>query len=186
MRPLLAAVLMILPGVAIAKAPAENPSSKEATSPKVAYKAYWLLELKPGERANYQRLLIVSQPLERLATLELPPRVHSATREGKTALPFDHWAFTFDTYGKDSLWSDPFSCVKKIGEYDQEAKTLVVDGIKSRVEECPLADVVELLENPLGKQPLHRMHHPLTGAEVTAKAFVMLLKEQIAAAAPTK
>lgn len=150
------------------------------------YTAYWLLELKKGDAANYQRLLIVQQPLEKLANQKLPPRGLSSRREGSTPLPFDHVAITFATYGKDSLWSDPFACVKEFGEYGQEAQTLVVDGVKSRVETCPLGDVVRLLENPLGKQPIHRMSHPLSGAELTAKAFVMLLKEQMANGEKTK
>lgn len=181
MRILLLLLVLAAPQGIFAQAPAAAPAKKEEEPPpKLRYKAYWLLELKPGERANYQRLLIVQHPLERLANLDFPPRGHSATRESSTALPFDHWAITFDTYGKDSLWSDPFACVKKFGEYDQTEKTLVVDGLKSRVEDCSLEEVVRLLENPLGKQMVHRMAHPLSGAERTAKAFVMLLKEQMA------
>src|SRR5690349_1815820 len=125
MRAFFLLLLMTLPLGSLAQTSADESRAKEEVlSPKPHYTAYWLLEIKPGERNNYQRLLIVQQPLERLANLDFPPRGHSATRESSTALPFDHWAFTFDTYGKDSLWSDPFACVKKFGEYDKDAKTL--------------------------------------------------------------
>lgn len=187
MRRLVLLFLFAMPFESFALGQSDAPPVKEeALSAKPHYTAYWLLELKPGERANYQRLLIVQQPLERLAKLELPPRALSANREGFDPLPFDHAAITFETYGKDSLWSDPFACVKKFGEYDQEAKTLVVDGLKSRVEACSLDEVIKLLENPLGKGMVHRRAHPLSGAELTAKAFVMLLKEQMAAGEKAK
>jgi hypothetical protein len=49
-----------------------------------------------------------------------------------------------------------------------------------RYEDCPLPDVVRLLERPEGTMPIHRLHDPLAGCEQTAKALRLLLREQLA------
>src|SRR5262249_44463191 len=50
-----------------------------------------------------------------------------------------------------------------------------------RYEECPLAEVVRLLEHPHGKLSLHRRFAPLDGATQTAHALRLLVTEQLAA-----
>ena len=64
---------------------------------------------------------------------------------------------------------------------DAASKTAVVDGVTYRYDPCPLGDVARLLENPLGTIPIRRREHPLYGAEHTAKAFRVLLREQMKA-----
>jgi hypothetical protein len=88
-------------------------------------------------------------------------------------------AMTFRTYQRDSLYGDPFRCVREFGAVDAAAKTAVVDGTTYQYEPSPLGDVVRLLERPLGTIPIHRREDPLAGAAQTAKAFRLLLREQL-------
>jgi len=55
-----------------------------------------------------------------------------------------------------------------------------------RYEECPVAEVLQLLERPEGTRPIHRLHAPLAGAEQTARALRLLLREQMLADAAKK
>jgi hypothetical protein len=137
----------------------------------IPYRAYWLTgPVVRGESREYLWLLVTRGPIEDLAGAKKRP-----------ALLFDDLAFTFRTYQKDSLWSDPFRPVQQFGPVSREANTAVLDGVTYKYESCPLKDVVRLLEKPLGTIPVHRGPHPLAGAEQTAKAFRLLLVEQMKA-----
>lgn len=158
----------------------DAPKKVEAFSEKLNYQAHWLLELDKPADSSYQMLLITRQPLEQLANLKFTQRPNSTSLEGIIPHAFDQPAFTFRTYGKDSLWSDPFTCVKEFGEFSKQEQTLIVEGLKFKVAPCSLKEVIGLLENPLGvKKGIHRLAHPLQHAELTNRAFILLLKEQL-------
>jgi hypothetical protein len=92
-------------------------------------------------------------------------------------------ALVIETYRKDSIWNRdrrPLKPVRSIWKVDAETRHIVVNGNTYRYEECPLTEVVRLLEHPEGKLPLHRVHAPLAGATQTARALRLLLKEQLA------
>jgi hypothetical protein len=55
----------------------------------------------------------------------------------------------------------------------------MIDGISYAYEPCPLTDLLRLLDKPEGTLPIHRREAPLAGAEVTARAFRLLLLEQM-------
>lgn len=156
------------------------PKKDDAVSDKLTYEAHWLLKVDEPTESSYQMLLVTKQPLEQLANLDFSQRPHSTGFESAAPLPFDHPAFTFRTYGKDSLWSDPYRCVKKLGPYHREEQTLELNGAKFKVAPCSLKELIGILENPLGmKKGVHRLAHPLHQAELTNRAFIMLLKEQL-------
>jgi hypothetical protein len=129
------------------------------------YHGYWLAP--KDEKTEYLRLLVTRWPIENLAGYK-----------AVSTLPFDNVAMTFKTYKRDSLWGEPFRCVKQFGEVDKDAKTVVVDGTY-HYEACPLKDLINLFEKPEGTLKIHRREHPLAGAEQTAKAFLVLLREQL-------
>lgn len=85
----------------------------------------------------------------------------------------------FETYRRDSLWAHPFRCVERIGAVDPAARSAVIDGAVYTYEPCPLTDVVRLLDRPLGTLPVGRRALPLAGAAQTARAFRLLLREQV-------
>ena len=129
------------------------------------YHAYWLA-LK-GDKTEYQRLLVTRWPIGYLTDYK-----------SLSVLPFDNVAMTFQTINQDSLWGEPFRCVKKFGMVDTTSKTVIVDETTYLYEACPLKDLINLFENPLGTLRVHRKEHPLAGAEQTARAFLVLLREQ--------
>ncbi|VTR97279.1 unnamed protein product [Gemmata massiliana] len=138
----------------------------------VVYHAYWLDEVTKEQTNGYQKLLVTTGPLVGLSERKLPP----------AKLALDHPALLFSTYGRDSLWADPFQCVSAVGKVDANGKTVVIGDKTYTFEEINISEVVRLLENPLGtKRGIHRRAHPLTGAEQTAKAFTRILKDQIEA-----
>lgn len=128
------------------------------------YHAYWLTTKGEGE---YLKLLVTRWPIENLHGYK-----------ALSVLPFDNVAMTFQTYKRDSLWGNPFVCVKRFGTVDTTAKSVVVDGTTYTYDLCPVKDVINLFEKPEGTLKIHRREHPLAGAEQTAKAFLALLKEQ--------
>jgi hypothetical protein len=132
------------------------------------YRGYWLTIA--GDRNEYRTLLVTRGSIETLAG-------HSSW----SALPFDNSAMTFRTYGTDSMWNKPFACVQKFGDVDAKTRTANVDGVAYVYEPCSVQDVIRLLENPDGTIPIHRMERPLGGARQTAKAFCLLLREQMKA-----
>lgn len=132
------------------------------------FHAYWATA-KDQEKSQYQFLLITHGPLEDLAG-------HTAWSKH----PLDNMAFTFKTYGRDSFWSAPFTCVQEFGAIDAKAKSAEIDGATYAFEECPLEKVTAMLNNPDGTKPIARIENQLHGAEQTAKAFRLLLMEQLA------
>lgn len=134
-----------------------------------SFHAYWATT-KDQEKSQYQFLLITHGPLEDLAG-------HTAWSKH----PLDNMAFTFQTYGRDSFWSAPFTCVQKFGAIDAKARTVEIDGVAYVYEECPLEKVAAMLDKPEGTRRISRRENPLHEAELTAKAFRLLLMEQLAA-----
>jgi hypothetical protein len=161
MKPLIGAALAVLAASAADGPPGLKPVRRDAP-----YRAYWLTG--PDGRAGYLTLLLTHGPVEDLAG-----------HEKWSDLPLDNMAMTFRTYRKDSLWDSPFKPVLRFGEVDPGAKTVVLDGVAYSYEAGDLKDVVRLLVKPLGTHPIHRISHPLQGAEHTAKAFRLLLLEQM-------
>jgi hypothetical protein len=148
---------------------------KQAVQPKafdraaMPYRAYWLTRpLARGEAQGYRWLLVTRGAIHDLAG-----------QKKWSDLPFDNVAISFRTYEKDSLWSHPFSLVQQFGPVSADEKTGIVDGVTYNYEPCPLKDVVRLLENPLGTIAVHRGPHRLAGVERTARAFRLLLLEQM-------
>lgn len=157
--------LAILAAIAATAALADDPP---------AYRAYWLAPA--GERAaTYQRLLVTIGPIEDLSGRRLD--MH---RSPARPLVFDHPALGFATVGRDSLWEDPFRCIPALGIVDPAARTAEMEGVVYAYEPCPLAEVLRLLEKPLGSGTAHRRIHPLAGAERTAQLFADLLRAQLA------
>lgn len=142
--------------------------SVKSVSRDAPFRAYWLMAPDEGKRAEYQHLLVTHGAIEELAG-------HSTW----SPFPLDNMAMTFRTYKRDSLWDKPFLGIKVFGAIDAASKTAVVDGASYLYEPCPLADVVKLLDKPLGSLPISRISDPLQGAEHTAKAFRLLLEEQM-------
>ena len=134
------------------------------------FRAYWLMAPDDGKRTEHQHLLVTHGVIEDLAE-------HRAW----STFPFDNMAMTFRTYKRDSLWNEPFFCVKVFGAIDATSKTAVVDGATRQYEPCPLTEVVRLLEKPTGSLSVSRISDPLQGANQTAKAFRLLLEEQLKA-----
>jgi hypothetical protein len=164
MKTLVVIALAVL-ATAVAAAPAPR-----AFGPSTLYRAYWLVG--PDKRRDYLTLMVSPWPVEELA---------GHTRRSQWL--FDNTVMTFQTYERDSLWDVPFKPVGQVGAVDPKAKTVVLDGVSYTYEPGELKDVVRLLEKPLGTIPLHRPYHPLRGAEQTARAFRLLLLEQMEAAA---
>jgi hypothetical protein len=164
-------VVVALVGVGATGEEPKRPATPiKAVRRDAPYQPYWLSPAKDGEGAEYQFLLVTHGPVE-----------HLAGQKAWSALPFDNMAMTFQTYKRDSFWDHPFVCVQEFGEVDAKAKTVVVDKVTFSYEACPLRDVVRLLENPTGTIAVHRRVTPLAGAESTAKAFRLLLREQLKA-----
>jgi hypothetical protein len=149
----------------VGPAPAVKPVRCDAP-----YRAYWLTDPADGPRPEYLRLLVTHGPVEDLAG-------HAAW----SAHPLDNMAMTFRTYRRDSLWGDPFRGVRQVGAVDGTGKTVVIDGTTYRYEPCDLGDVVRLLERPEGELKVARRAPALAGAEQTARAFRLLLREQMKA-----
>jgi hypothetical protein len=161
---LLFAVLAVLSS-AFAGEPQPAPKPVEQTS---AYRAYWLSGPEPETRSGYRTLLVTPIPIEKLS---------GHTR--RSEFLFDNTALTFRTYQHDSLWDTPFRPVQHCSAVNPDTKTVVLDGITFSYEPGDLKDVVRLLENPLGTILLNRRQPPLLGAKQTAKAFRLLLQDQI-------
>ena len=165
MQLLVAAVIVLR--AAIAGEP--QPASK-ASRPLVSYRAYWLSGPQPETQDGYRTLLVTPWPVEMLG---------GHVRRSK--LLFDDTAMTLRTYQRDSLWDNAFKPVQRCTGVDTEAKIIILDDVSFNYEAGDLSDVVRLLKHPLGTIPVHRKARPLAGAEQTARAFRLLLEDQIAA-----
>jgi hypothetical protein len=162
MKPLIGAAALAV----LAASAADGPPRLKPVSYDAPYRAYWLTG--PGEQAGYLTLLVTHGPVEGLAG-----------HEKWSDFPLDNMAMTFRAYKKDSLWDSPFKPVLRFGEVDPAERTAVLDGVAYSYEGCDLKDVVRLLEKPFGTIPISRISHPIRGAEHTAKAFRLLLLEQM-------
>jgi hypothetical protein len=113
---------------------------------------------------------------------ELPEKTNSGKPRFTLEL-LDGLALTMETHHKDSIWNPdgrPIKHLQSISKVDWKACEATVNGKKYRYEEAALAEVVQLLERPEGKEPIHRLYGPLSGFEQTAKALRLLLREQLA------
>jgi hypothetical protein len=96
----------------------------------------------------------------------------------------EYIAVTLETVQKDSVWNPdgrPIKPVRSVGPVRAAAREVTLNGTKYRYADCPIRDVVRLLEHPEGKHPVHRQYPPLGGVENTARALTLLLKEQLTA-----
>jgi hypothetical protein len=157
-------VMLIVSGVSADDGPKPQIKGVRRDAP---FHAYWAMS-KVHEKTKYQVLLVTHGPIEDLAW-------HTAWSK----FPLDNMAVTFQTYGRDSFWSEPFVCVQKFGAVDTTAKSLEMDGVTCVYEECPIERVVAMLDKPEGTLPIHRRENPLQGAENTARAFRLLLLDQL-------
>jgi hypothetical protein len=66
-----------------------------------------------------------------------------------------------------------------VGAVDLQGKTVVLDGTTYTYEPGRLEDVARLMDNPDGTLAISRRKDPLEGAKHTAKAFRLLLQEQM-------
>jgi hypothetical protein len=178
--------------VAVDGPPKPEPAGGRKPDPAAAdpvrgkYVAYWLTRDPPDpDGAEYgPAVLLTRVPLPELADYD-PLFRAAAKRQGEDRPPLlDGIALTFETYQKDSVWNPdgrPLKLPRSVGPVRAAAREVTVNGTKYRYDDCPIPDVVRLLERPEGKKPLNRIHGPLTGAENTARALMLLLKEQLAA-----
>ncbi len=115
---------------------------------------------------------------------------HTAGRPADQQPPLlDGFALTVQTYKRDSVWNTdarPFKPVRTLGHFRPKEKEITVNGTAYRYEEGRVADVVRLLERPRGTEDIHRIYPPLAGAEQTARALILLLREQERADAAKK
>jgi hypothetical protein len=159
------------------------------------YTAYWLTRDPPDPKSNeYEPVLLLARyPLEAIAAApklsgaEAPegPRDKKAPPEPTPVEAIDAPAITVETYQKDSIWAPnmhPFNPVRSVRDFRPEARRITVNGNRYRYEDCPIRDVVHLLEHPEGTLPVHRVvEFPLRPQPQTARALILLLKEQLAA-----
>ncbi len=150
------------------------------------YLAFWLTrDPPPADRTEEEPVLLLTRlPLKQLPELFDLRQLHDRLVKPRSDEPLlEALALTIETYKKDSIWNAdrrPLKAVQKIASVNDETRHVVVNGNAYRYEECPLAEVVRLLERPQGKIPIHRIHAPLAGATQTARALRALLKEQVA------
>lgn len=129
----------------------------------------------PEAKHGYRRLLITRMDIVSIAERKL------ADPTPGTRLPvavLDAGAFTFQTYMTEALWDEPFHVVT-FDAADAGKKTLTIEKVTYTYEPLPIQDVIRLMEDPYGKAFLHRHRHPLEGADLTARAFALLLREQV-------
>jgi hypothetical protein len=161
--------------------PEEAGDGKQAkTGEEHRYTAYWLTAEKDSEK-SYNVLLLTRLPLAELVQWV---RLEESLGPLRTKAPplLEHVALTMRTYGKDSIWNEdgqPIRPLTRFRDLNDKQRTVEVDGVRYRYEECPVPEVVRLLKFPLGKEPIHRIHAPLSGMEQTARALRLLLEEQL-------
>ena len=147
------------------------------------YTAYWLTDalIDSGE-AYGPALLLCRTTLPQLKVRsDLETRLRALGRK-QPALLLESAALIIETHRKDSIWNQderPIKPVGRVSEVDERRQELTVDGRRYRFDKCEIKEVVRILDDPTGKQPLHRKHAPLAGARQTARALKLLLKDQI-------
>lgn len=163
-----------------------NPVAKKAAPAAGKYVAYWLTRHPPDATSTeYGPVLLLARlPIEQLEPYSDLMQLAAYKRLAEQPPLLEALALTVETYKKDSIWNPdgrPLKQVQSIGKVRAKAREVIVNGNPYRYEECPVKDVVRLLEHPEGKHTLHRLYAPLLGAEQTARALRLLLKEQLAA-----
>ncbi len=178
MKTQLAAVLIV---VLVGLSQAHGSGKEEE-----AYLAYWLTSDPPAkDPTQYEPVLLVTRlPLEKLQPHFDLQRLRDHLLKPDDDQPLlEALALTIETYRKDSIWNvdrRPLKSVRGIANVNAEKRRVEVNGKTYRYEDCPLANVVRLIERPEGKVPLHRREAPLAGAKQTARALRLLIKEQLA------
>lgn len=169
-----------LTAVPLGQADTSQPAEAKSAPQQERYAAYWLT--KTDGNSEYRMLLITRMPLPELAKLmKLHAELENVLKDAPAPQLLDRPALTIATYKNDSIWNDgvPLKAVTRFKDLNEKERTLEVNGVRHRYEECPLADVVGLLKAPEGKEPIHRLFPPLGGMEQTARALRLLLAEQM-------
>jgi uncharacterized protein (TIGR03067 family) len=145
------------------------------------YAAYWLS--KAGGDSEYRMLLVTRLPLSEVARwLELANLRPVGAPPPPPVRILDGAGLTISTYKTDSIWNvdlQPLKSLTRFTGLDEKDRSVDVDGVRHRYEECALPEVVRLLNDPSGTIPIHRIHAPLAGMEQTARALKLLLEEQL-------
>jgi hypothetical protein len=161
----------------LGQADASQPAKVKSDPQEPRYAAYWLT--KASSKSEYRMLLITRMPLAELAgQMKLYGLLDS--RE-KGAQLLDWPALTITTYKKDSIWNDgvPLKRLTRFKDLNEKDRSVEVDGVLHKYEECPLADVVRLLRAPSGTERISRLFPPLGGMEQTARRLRLLLEERM-------
>jgi hypothetical protein len=159
-----------------------QPGGAKSAPQQDRYAAYWLS--KTDGVTGYRTLIITRKPLGELPKLmELQATMERLREKGAPAPQVLEWtALTITTYKKNAILNDdgvPIKPLTRFKDLNEKDRTVEVNGVRHRYEECPLADVVRLLKAPEGKERISRVHPPLGGMEQTARALRLLLEEQL-------
>ncbi len=141
------------------------------------YAAYWLS--KQGGVTGYRILLITRMPLAELPKLM---QLEALFKGDSTPQLLERKALTITTYKDKAILNDdgvPIKPLTRFKDLNEKDRLVEVNGVRHRYEECPLADVVRLLNAPEGKERISRIHPPLGGMEQTARALRLLIEEQM-------
>ena len=175
--------------VLVLTAAGTGSAEEKAALPRERYHAYWLTRQPPAPGGEYLELLVSRLPIDRLVAESVGLEFVFNKAPDRQPPLLDALALTIATYEKDSVWNGdgvPLKALRSIRDFRPKERAVSVNGKTYRYEECPLADVVRLLERPEGTKPIHRIHAPLGGYEQTARALRLLLREQLRADAAKK
>jgi hypothetical protein len=161
---------------------ADAPDAKRPAPAGEKYAAYWLTTSPVKDRGEYPVLLLARLPIEELAA-HAAGLNHLYGKKPEEQPPLlDAPALTITTYRKDSIWNAdraPLKAVRSVENFRPKSREVTVNGVAYTYEDCPLTDVVRLLERPEGTKSLHRLHAPLSGAKQTARALLLVLKDDL-------
>lgn len=150
------------------------------------YHTFWLTNARITAGETYGPVLLLSRVP--LSQLEKHPSLRRSVGEKGRANQeplLESIALFIETYRKDSIWNAdgrPIKRVESVSDLDETRGTITMNGTRYRFDRAQLGHAIRLLENPLGKQHLHRAHAPLAGAKQTTRALALLLKQQHATA----
>jgi hypothetical protein len=170
-----------------APAPPSPPAAAGRIDPDGGpYLAYWLTRDPPDAKSGESQpvLLLTRVPVANLADYAVFFGFAGEKKPDERPPLLEYIAITLETAGKDSVWNSdgrPLKPVRSVGPVRPAAGEVTLNEANYRYEDCPIRDVVRLLEQPEGKLPVHRLYPPLAGAGNTARALTLLLKEQLAA-----
>lgn len=160
-----------------------GPGPRRPAPAEGKYVAYWLAPHPAGaNEAEYPVLLLARLPMDELAEHVTLLGLLKKKSEQQPPL-LEAPALAVVTYKKDSIWNAdgvPFKPVRSVADLRPDVRKVTVNGTAYRYEACPVKEVVRLLERPEGTVHIHRIHSPLAGARQTARALLLLLKEQLA------